>query len=152
MTRRFTGRHMAAILIAFFGTIIAVNFTMASYASATFSGTVVDSSYVATRKFNSWLAEARAQERLGWDYAVTLDDARRPVLIAALAGGAPLAGGAVEAVARHPVGRRPDVPLTLAEVEPGIYRAAAPLPAGRWKVHFTLRHGGSEKKLIETLR
>lgn len=148
--RRFTGRHMAAILVVFFGIVIGVNVTMASYATSTFGGTVVDNSYVATRKFNSWLEQARAQERLGWEEAVTLDEERRLVLVAASAG-RPLAGADVAAAARHPVGRSGDVALRLAEIEPGIYRAATPLPVGRWKVHLTIRSGGREKRLIETL-
>ncbi len=65
-TKRFTGRHMAAIMFAFFGVVIAVNVTMATFATRTFGGTVVDNSYVASQKYNGWLAEARRQERLGW--------------------------------------------------------------------------------------
>ena len=44
MTKAFTGRHMAAIMVAFFGVIIAVNFTMARFATATFGGRVVENS------------------------------------------------------------------------------------------------------------
>ena len=58
MTRQFTGRHMLAILIAFFGTVIAVNMVMAVLATRTFGGLVVENSYVATRQFNGWLEQA----------------------------------------------------------------------------------------------
>ena len=61
MTRPFTGRHMFATLVVFFGIVIAVNFTMASYATTTFGGLVVENSYVASQKFNRWLDEAAAE-------------------------------------------------------------------------------------------
>ena len=41
MKRPFTGRHMAAILIAGFGVVIAVNLVMARFAVTTFGGVVV---------------------------------------------------------------------------------------------------------------
>ena len=63
MSPRFTGRHMAAIMLAFFGVVIAINFTMATLAETTFGGTVVDNSYVASQSFNAWL---RAGRQLGW--------------------------------------------------------------------------------------
>ena len=54
-----TGRHVAAIFVAFFAVVIAVNVLMASYAVGGFGGTVVDNSYVASQRFNGWLAQAR---------------------------------------------------------------------------------------------
>ena len=62
----FTGRHMLMIMIAFFGTIITVNVTMAVMASRSWTGMVVENTYVASQEFNTRAAEARAQEALGW--------------------------------------------------------------------------------------
>ena len=56
MRREFTGRDMAKILVAGFGLVVAVNFGMATIAARSFSGTVVDNSYIASQKFNGWLA------------------------------------------------------------------------------------------------
>jgi nitrogen fixation protein FixH len=56
---------MAAIMVAFFAVVIAVNVYMARLASSTFTGVVVENSYVASQHFNRWLDEARAEERLG---------------------------------------------------------------------------------------
>ncbi|HLA02420.1 MAG TPA: FixH family protein, partial [Aestuariivirga sp.] len=47
MIRTFTGWHMAAITISFFAVIIAVNLTLAVFASSSWSGLVVANSYVA---------------------------------------------------------------------------------------------------------
>ena len=64
--RPFTGRHMAMIMIAFFGVVIAVNVLMARFAVSTFGGVVVENSYVASQHFNRWLDEARVEGALGW--------------------------------------------------------------------------------------
>ncbi|TGV41583.1 cytochrome oxidase, partial [bacterium M00.F.Ca.ET.168.01.1.1] len=38
--REFTGRHMLVIILAFFGVVIAVNLTMATLASTSWTGLV----------------------------------------------------------------------------------------------------------------
>lgn len=143
--RPFTGRHMSAILIGFFGVVVAVNITMASLASSSFGGTVVDNSYVASQKYNGWLASARAQERLGWATPVTLDGARRVVIAV------PGVGFAASGTAHHPLGRAPDVPLAFASDGAGRLIATTPLPAGRWQLRLTVRQGRDVKRLAETL-
>lgn len=62
----FTGRHMAIIMVAFFGVIIAVNLTMATLASRSWTGLVVKNSYVESQKFNSVLRQSRVQDALNW--------------------------------------------------------------------------------------
>ena len=57
----FTGWHMLAIMLAFFGTIITVNFTMAYLATSTWSGLVVKNTYVASQQFNGKAAAAKAR-------------------------------------------------------------------------------------------
>jgi nitrogen fixation protein FixH len=150
MRRAFTGRHMLAIMLAFFGVVVAVNMLMATLAARTFGGTVVDNSYVASQKFNSWLAEGRAQERLGWRAETRVDGDRRIVVTVADRGGA-LAGAQVRAVARHPLGRAPDVELGFRAGAAGSYVSLAPLPAGRWLVHLEVRRGGRDLRMIENL-
>ena len=149
MTRQFTGRHMLIIMLAFFGVVVAVNFVMAGFAVSTFGGRVVDNSYVASQKYNDWLAEARAQRAAGWSGELTLDAQRRPLLVASLGGGS-LAGAKVSAVAQHPVGREADVPLSFDEVSPGVYRADAALPAGRWNLHVTAARDGLVFRMVES--
>ena len=89
MTRRFTGGHMLALMLAFFGTVVAVNFVMATLAVRTFGGTVVDNSYVASQRYNHWLDQARAQRALGWTADLSLDPDRH-VAAAIVARGRPL--------------------------------------------------------------
>ena len=147
--RRFTGWHMFAILIAMFGTIIVVNLIMAHFAVSTFGGTVVDNSYVATRNYNRWLAEARAQEALGWRVTATLDPQRR-VRIAAVAPTGPIDAG-VSAVARHPLGRAPDRAIGFKRTGAGYYVATRALPAGRWKLKITVTSGKNVARYTEDI-
>jgi nitrogen fixation protein FixH len=144
-TRIFTGRHMLFAMLGFFGTVIAVNFTMAWFASSTFGGTVVDNSYVASQKYNGWLAQARAQDRLGWATPIRLD-AQRHVRI-----GVPGAGFTAAGTALHPLGRAADVPLRFRSDGRGGLRATTALPAGRWQVRLDISRGRDTKRLMDTL-
>lgn len=148
MIRRFTGWHMLAVTCAMFGTIIAVNIVMARFAAATFGGTVVDNSYVASQRFNGWLRAAREQRALGWRLAVTrAEDGRLSLEVRDRAGA--LAADAVSAVALHPLGRAPERTLRFAPVGRGSYRADAPLPAGRWLLRVEVRHGDRVARFAE---
>jgi nitrogen fixation protein FixH len=144
--RPFTGRHMAAIMVAFFGVVIAVNVYMARLASSTFTGVVVENSYVAGQHFNRWLGEARAEERLGWHASAVRDaDGHVRVTLA----GTP-AGAAVRGDAWHPLGRAPDHELTFAPVAGG-FRSAAPIPAGRWRIRLEVSAGGRRWRTEEMI-
>jgi nitrogen fixation protein FixH len=61
----FTGKHMLATMVAFFGVIITVNLIMARFAVTTWSGLVVPNTYVASQQFNAKAAEARAIDAIG---------------------------------------------------------------------------------------
>lgn len=144
--RRFTGRHMTAILVAFFALVISVNVLMATVAVGSFGGTVVDNSYVASQKFNGWLAEARAQKRLGWRDSVTLDATRHVRM------SLNVEGAGMTALAQHPLGRAADVPLRFHEAEPGLYVSDSALPPGRWQVRFDIRHQAGEERMLREVR
>ena len=60
-SREFTGRHMLVIMVAFFSVIIAVNLTMAFFARSSWTGAVVENTYVASQQFNRKAAEGRAR-------------------------------------------------------------------------------------------
>ncbi len=150
MTRTFTGRHMTLILVAFFGLVIAINFTMAYFASSTFGGLVVDNSYVASQQYNGWLKKAREEKALGWTLAVRRGEADR--LDATLnSADAPLRGAMIEATARHPLGQLPDVLLRFRPVDDGRYVSVEKLPAGRWIVHLRVHAHGRELNRIVDL-
>lgn len=145
MEKRITGWHAAAALVAFFGVVIAVNLTMAIFATRTFGGVVVQNSYVASQKYNGWLEAAERQRALGWTIVPAID-ANRRVLVRHDLGHAEVHG-----FARHPLGREPDVLLTFSANGKGLLSNEA-LPAGRWNVHLLVRRGAEEARLIEALQ
>jgi nitrogen fixation protein FixH len=135
----FTGRHMALILVTFFGVVIAVNILMARFAISTFGGVVVENSYVASQEFNKWLDEAAAEKKLGWTATASrLTDGRIEVRMAGL----PHAPATMIAEARHPLGTLPDRTLAFAETAPGRFVSDAPLPTGRWRLRLEAMAGG----------
>jgi nitrogen fixation protein FixH len=137
MSRQFTGRHMAAILVAFFGIVVLVNLVMARFAVGTFGGIVVENTYVASQHFNRWLDQAEASEALGWDAEVTrLDDGK----IAIQLSGAP-SGVTLAAEARHPLGHQPDADLTFEYRGAGRFLSHEPLASGRWIVRLAATDG-----------
>ena len=150
MIRRFTGWHMTAIMLAFFGIVVAVNMLMATLATRTFGGTVVDNSYVASQNFNRWLLEARAQDRLQWRVRIAAgDDGRLAVLATAPAG--PIEDATLVAFLTHPLGREPERELDFAALGNGAYRSRQPMPRGRWIVRLSIRRGSEEARFVRDL-
>jgi nitrogen fixation protein FixH len=150
MRGEFTGRRMAIVMITFFGVVIAVNLLMATLATRTFGGTVVDNSYVASQRFNDWLQEAREQSELKWESRMSLDLSGHLVAQNWTPAG-PLNGATVEAHASHPLGRAPERPMTMKPVEPGRHRSSEPLPPGRWIIRLSVRRDGHEARYLGEL-
>lgn len=146
MAQRFTATHMTLSMIGFFGLVIGVNATMATLAARTFGGTVVDNSYVASQRFNGWLAQGRAQAGLGWR-ASTGTEAGHPAIELAAPNGA-LTGAAVTAIAEHPLGRAPSTTLDFEEIRPGTYRATETLAPGRWRLAIRVDQASKEAHFV----
>lgn len=138
---------MIAVMVGFFGLVIAVNFTMASFARNTFGGTVVDNSYVASQKYNGWLQAARDQKALPWQAEQTLDADRHVTLQVRGEG-----SFAASAIAQHPLGRTDDVPISFVAIAGGRLRSTAPLPEGRWQVRTSVYRGNEVVRLAGTLQ
>lgn len=148
-SRRLTGKHVAAIFVSFFGVVIAVNVLMASLATSTFGGIVVENSYVASQHFNRWLDEADREKSLGWNASIHRDPAGRANIALTDSTGQPLVGAKVVVDAVHPLGREPDHALKVSEVSPGIY--AAPLASGRWRLRVTAQAEGQTWRTVGDL-
>jgi nitrogen fixation protein FixH len=150
MTRSFTGWHMAGLMIAFFAVVIGVNMVMATSAVRTFGGTVVDNSYVASQRFDSWLAHSRAQTQLGWWAAARFDPQGRVILDIAGPHG-PLAGKVAVRV-EHPLGRQPGRALEMRALGGGRYLAAEPLASGRWVLRIDAAGQGPTARFTQEVR
>lgn len=148
--REFTGKHMLAVMLAFFGVIVAVNLTMATFARTSWSGLVVKNSYVAGQEFNRKAGEAREQAALGWtpEFSVT-----GGVLRFALADaeGRPLRleGGTV--ALRRPVGDADDAEIALAATSDGL-EAPLGVTDGAWIVELHAVVAGMDRPWRETRR
>lgn len=129
----FTGRHITAILVVFFGIVIGVNVFMARSAISTFGGVVVENSYVASQHYNTWLDEAAKEKALGWQAEASRKADGR---VAVKLSGAPAQGVTLSGDAWHPLGRLPDQPLRFTRQADGTFLSDAALPSGRWKLRI----------------
>ena len=130
--RRFTGWHMLAFVLLFFGTIISVNIFMVTKALTSWTGLVVKNSYVASQEFNEKLAASNAQAALHLNVDLTYQDGE---VIFSLADKDmnPVVLEDVSIALTRPIGITQDRTLTLAPKGTS-YVAAEDLPAGVWNV------------------
>jgi nitrogen fixation protein FixH len=131
----FTGWHMLAIMLAFFGTIITVNFTMAYLATSSWSGLVVKNTYVASQEFNGKTSAIRDMLATGiaGDLAVDGKGLRYRL---SMPGDTPVVADAVTAHLRRPVGVAQDFELQLTPAGDGLYLADAEVLPGSWIVEI----------------
>ena len=128
---RLNGYHVAAMFIAFFGVIIAVNFTMAWFASSSWTGLVVKNSYVASQHYNEKIETARNQKAMGWHtdfaYANNLlsfsvrDKDNQPIFFDKL-----------NVVIGTPVAENKDKHMVLDQNNAGVYHSPIKLTEGVW--------------------
>ena len=139
-TRPFTGRHLLFIMLAFFGTIIAVNVTMATFAARSWTGLVVKNSYVASQEFNGKAKAAREQDALGWTSNLEVGGGKlRFALSDAKGGVVALEGGS--ATLYHPVSGLRDTHLDLVPDGSGAVAADIALDDGGWIIEIAADAG-----------
>ncbi len=126
---RLTGGIVLAVALGAFGVILAVNLTLAWFAVGTFSGLVVDNSYVASQSFDH---DRRAQEALGWRLALAPEGDQMRVDFAD-ATGRVVRPDALAVVVGRPTSARSDRTLDLHRTPTG-YVAEAALEPGNWMV------------------
>lgn len=123
--RQLTGRAVFLMFLAFFGVIIAVNGIMLTVAIDTLPGTVTDSAYRSSQRFNQSLAEARARDGRGWrvDANVAREASGTAAVTISLrdADGAPIDRIAVTARLLHPATRTNDRAFDIGRTGPGTY-------------------------------
>jgi nitrogen fixation protein FixH len=151
------GKHVLAILLGAFASVIAANAVFITLAVRTFPGEEEKKSYVQGLAYNARLAEREAQERLQWSVGIArLDRAGSQIEIELSFlshDGRPLSGlmvkGALERPAADDVRK-----LEFRELAPGRYRAsAANAGPGSWRLDAVATGPDStifrlEKKLV----
>ncbi len=126
MDRPLTGRKVFLIIAAMFGTIIAVNLTLAVNAVKTFPGLEVPNSYIASQGFD---ARRAAQEGLGWQVDATYSDGMVTVLFRDRDGD-PVTPHDLDVTLGRPTTDADDLSL---HVDPA-GRALVDLAPGRWRL------------------
>lgn len=128
MKRELTGRHVLAIAVTAFGVIIGVNLLLAWQAVATFPGIEVRNGYVASQSFE---ANRKAQEALGWDVATRIDGRMLQVEFSGPNGGpAPVAS--VEGLFGRATSTVDDQALAFRRTDRGLYEAEIDATRGQW--------------------
>lgn len=128
--KQFTGWHMLGIMVLFFGTIISVNFYMASSALNSRTGLVVKNSYVASQQFNEKLLASRAQAALNWTVDLHYADGHLNFSLTDQDGNY-IHPEQVKVALTRPVGVDEDRELELVR-DNDIYRVDNDVPSGVW--------------------
>lgn len=133
----FTGRHMLLTIVAFFGVVIAVNITMAVISSVSWTGLVVQNSYVASQEFETRRLAHLAQQQAGW--RASLGYAGGTALLEVRgADGSPIELGVPVLQINRPVGGHDDQAVTLVRRADGVYAGPVVLGPGVWEARVNI--------------
>ena len=136
MTKRLTGYHVLAIAGGAFAIIIGANLAMLFAATGSFPGLVVENSYVASQ---DWNRRTEAQQALGWTVEIGYDGGEIAVTLTGR-DGAPGDGADLRLIVGRPSSQADDRELT-ARGGAGLYRAAAELAPGLWRIEVHTASG-----------
>lgn len=132
----FTGRHMLFLAVGFFGVVISVNVLMAVVSSTSWTGLVVQNSYVASQEFEAKRIAHEKQTAAGWQASFVYAPGIAQLTVRD-SGGNPVDLGPVTVLINRPVGGHDDQKLTLNRSADGGYAAAVTLAEGVWDVLAT---------------
>ncbi|MBB4010385.1 FixH family protein [Allorhizobium taibaishanense] len=132
-TFTFTGWHMLATICSFFSVIIAVNLTMAWYAGHSWSGMVVENTYVASQKFNDTTAQIRQILDTGVQGTLAIKQGAIAYDLSIPEKG-PVIADQVVANFKRPVGEHQDFSVTLMPLGPGHFTGEHVVEDGHWIV------------------
>lgn len=140
--RPLTGRTVLICLVAFFGTVFAMNAVLVRVATSSFGGVETESSYKAGLTFKNDIAAAQAQDARHWAVDAALQkegDTTRVTMTARDAEARPVSGLIVAARLSHPADKRQDLILDLKETTSGRFETIAAIPSGQWDLVLDLK-------------
>lgn len=129
---KFTGWHMLAVLVMFFGVIVSVNLTLAWKANSSWTGLVVKNSYVASQNFNEQTAERRRQQAMGWKAGIGYETGRVTITLADAEGTA-IKAASLTAMIGRPAFEAQDRTVVFNKTGSGVYAAETELGTGIWQ-------------------
>ena len=152
LSKPMTGRTVIVWLCVGFGVMFAANFALIYVALSTLHGEELENPYDASQVYNQRLAEARAQDKLGWTVNVTTRQENGGVRVVADfrdRDGAVVPGLEVRARFLHPFDRDFDRDAPLAS-DGGAYEGfASGLRPGRWNLSVEAKMNGERKFLSD---
>ncbi|MFN0192250.1 MAG: FixH family protein [Aestuariivirga sp.] len=131
MTREFTGRHMAMIMVLFFATVLAANLAMVFAARQSWTGLVVKNSYVASQKFDEVTARLEESANMDVHPAISYRGGEVRILLRD-ASGVSVAVHSAELKIGRPSHDSEDRLLTMTCSSPGDCVAPIALGTGMW--------------------
>lgn len=134
------GRHVLAMILAFFGVVFAVNGYFLASALTTYTGVVASEPYRKGLAYNIRIAADERQSQLGWQDAIGFTRAGDLVLTLSDQAGAPVRGLAVSGTIARPSTARHDRAVRFIENAMGLYAANIDtLASGSWIVSIKAR-------------
>ncbi len=130
-TRQFTGKHMLAIMLGFFAVVLAANMTMVYFARHSWTGLVVENSYIASQEFNEKTQKLEAMEAVDVHPDVTFEAGTLRVRLHTRAGEPVMARNVKLAIGR-PSNEGQDRVVDLTERASGTFEAPQDLALGQW--------------------
>jgi len=131
------GRHVLAMLLAFFGVVFAVNGVFLTSALRSYTGVVSVEPYVKGLKYNDRIVADERQAQLGWQETLTLDASGTVAVDFREDGGRPVRGLKISGSIGRPSTSRLDRQIVLTESDPGRYVAnVGALDDGTWVVEL----------------
>lgn len=143
VAKPLTGRHMLVMFVAFFGVVFAVNMLMATVAIRSWTGLVVENSYVASQQFNNDVAELKKSAELSITHRLHIE---RGKLLLSLqdADGKPVDAENVQIQFERPFGMTREQNLVATRTAPGQYEASANMVAGIWNGQLSAQLSGDK--------
>jgi nitrogen fixation protein FixH len=131
MNREFTGRDMAFLTVAFFAVVVSVNVLMAVIANGSWTGLVVQNSYVASQQFNGKTAELERAAAMDVHATLSYQNEEISIVLRDSSGAAVKVAGVSLNIGR-PSHEGEDRILQMACSADGLCRAPAHLGPGVW--------------------
>lgn len=156
MNGPLTGRHVLAILGAFFSVMFIANIALIYSALHTLHGSELENPYDASQAYNAEIAAARAQDQRGWTTNVMTraeGEGERIMVEIRNRDGAPIPDLEVTARFVHPFDAALDRVATLASDGLDYEGVLTPVRPGRWTVVIEASRGAermfrSENKIV----
>jgi nitrogen fixation protein FixH len=136
-----TGRHMLVMFVAFFGVIFAVNMLMATVAIRSWTGLVVENSYVASQTFNADAESLKNAEALSISHALHYEKGKLHLSLLG-ADSKAIAADNVQIAIGRPVDEQEDQKLIAVRTADGQFEVATKLGVGVWSGELSAKLAG----------